>query len=90
MRHLGESAAHKMAVELERGKPANQRMDCISTGVQQKRVATMFLESSQDAYVKLVRTAYELALNPTLPMRQFKTLVKVQRQNGVRLVEGTL
>ena len=36
----------------------------------------------------MMKTAYTLALEPTLPSRQFKTLVKVQRENGVRLIEG--
>lgn len=45
-------------------------------------------QSSEEAYLKMFRTAYTLALEPTLPSRQFKTLVKVQRENGVRLIEG--
>lgn len=45
--------------------------------------------NTREGYRKLFRTAYELAMNPTLPMAQFKTLVKVQKQNGVRLIEGT-
>ena len=35
----------------------------------------------------MLRTAYTLGLVPTLPSRQFKT-VKVQRENGFRLIEG--
>ena len=38
--------------------------------------------------MKLFRTAYELAINPTLPLSQFKTLIKIQRKNGSRLIEG--
>ena len=56
----------------------------------QRNVESMFLDSSKDAFVKLTRTAYELAMNPTLSLNQFKTLVKVQCQNGVRLVKGLL
>ena len=33
-------------------------------------------------------TAYILGLEPTLLSQQFKTLVKVQHKNGVRLIEG--
>ena len=44
----------------------------------------MCLKNSRDAFLKLTRTAYELALNPTLSLSQFSTLVKVQRDNGVR------
>ena len=54
----------------------------------QRNVSSMFLDSSKDAFQKLTRTAYELAMNPTLSLNQFTTLVKVQRQNGVRLVKG--
>ena len=79
-------------MELENSEPAEQRLSTVSleqtSQPQQKRVAAMFMDNSRDAYTKLMRTAYELALNPTLPMRQFKTLVKVQMQNGVRLIEG--
>jgi len=35
-----------------------------------------------------MRTAYELAHNPFMPHSHFEILVKCQRQNGVRLVEG--
>ena len=38
--------------------------------------------------MKMIKTAYELALNPTMPLKQFKVLVKCQRQNGVVLIEG--
>ena len=44
--------------------------------------------STRDVYTKLFVTAYHLAVEPTLPLSQFKTLVKVQRANGVRLIQG--
>ena len=44
--------------------------------------------STKGGYTKLFRTAYELAMNPTISLAQFHTLVKVQRKNGVRLIEG--
>jgi len=47
----------------------------------------MCLKNSRDAFLKLTRTAYELALNSTLSLSQFSTLVKVQQDNGVRLVQ---
>ena len=50
----------------------------------------MFGNNSKDAFIKLTRTVYELAMNPTLSLKQFTTLVKVQQQNGVRLVQGML
>ena len=44
----------------------------------------------KNMYVKLFRTAYELVMNPTVSLRKFKILIKVQRQNGVVLVEGNI
>ena len=35
----------------------------------------------------MIKTAYELALNPTMPLRHFKILIKCQRENGVVLIE---
>ena len=36
----------------------------------------------------MLQTAYTLGLELTLPSQQFKTLVKVQHENGVTLIEG--
>lgn len=36
----------------------------------------------------MIRTAYTFAMEPTLSSRQFKTLIKVQRDNGARLIQG--
>ena len=48
----------------------------------------MTASNMKNMYMKMFRTACELAMNPTVSLRQFKTLIKVQRQNGVALVEG--
>ena len=42
----------------------------------------------REGYIKLFRTAYTLAIEPTLSMSQFKKLVKMQRENDVRLIQG--
>ena len=39
----------------------------------------------KNIHTKLMRTSYELALNNTMPLSHFKTLVKVQRINGIHL-----
>ena len=44
--------------------------------------------STKERYTKLFRTAYELAMNPTISLAQFHISVKVLRKNGVRLIEG--
>ncbi|XP_065662451.1 zinc finger protein 862-like [Hydra vulgaris] len=41
-----------------------------------------------EALLKMIRTAYEMALNPSMPHSHFKTLIKCQRLNGVLLLEG--
>ena len=74
---------------IERGKPQKERIKNVSlTGPVQKKITTMTASNTKNMYMKMFRTAYELAMNPTVSLRQFKTLIKVQRQNGVVLVEG--
>ena len=87
---------------MECRKPANERMPGIeltsssssasskTRTFSQRDVGSMFENNSKDAFIKLTRTAYELAMILTLSLNQFTTLVKVQRQNGVRLVQGML
>ena len=48
----------------------------------------MITKVSHDPHRKLVVTAYELAITPTMPLRHFSVLMNVQRQNGVRVIEG--
>ena len=45
-------------------------------------------EAVTQARLKLLRTTYTLAMNPTMPLKQFKTLVKVQTDSGVQLIDG--
>ena len=89
-RRIDQGNGHSIALELERGKPQDQQVEVVGMckAPTQKRITTMTQTFTTEAYKKLFRTAYELSLNPTLPLRQFKTLVKVQTQNGVRLIEG--
>ena len=91
-RHLNEGQGHKIALEFERNEPHETRILLASTstsaGPSQRSVLSMCNDNSRDAFLKLTRTAYELAMNPTLPLSQFSTLVKVQRDNGIRLVQG--
>ena len=42
----------------------------------------------REGYIKLFRTACTLTIEPTLPPSQFKTLVKLQKENGARLIKG--
>lgn len=45
-------------------------------------------EVARTAYRRLIRTAYILAVDG-LPLNTFRTLVNVQKANGVQLIEGT-
>ena len=81
-----------MALELERGKPQtepNRFPDIVlGAGPSQPRADALQEKATREAYEKMIRTAYELALNPQLPLSTFKLLLKCQRMNGVRLIEG--
>ena len=48
----------------------------------------MTASNTKNMYMKMFRTAFELAMNPTVSLKQFKTLIKVQKHNRVVLVEG--
>ena len=45
-------------------------------------------DSGREAFIKLMRTAYEMAITPSIPHKHFIVLVKCQRANCVRLVQG--
>lgn len=60
----------------------------LGAGPSQPRVDILQENASRDMYTKMIRTAYELALNSQYPLTSFKLLVKCQRMNGVRLVDG--
>ena len=53
----------------------------------QPRIDQAIDDAAKQAYMKLMKTAYQLAVN-TMPFNDFKVLVKVQKENGVQLIEG--
>ena len=84
-----QGGAHSIALLIERGKPQEEHIKNVSlTGLVQKKITTMTASNMKNIHMKMFRTAYKLAVNPTVSLRQFKTLIKVQRQNGIVLVEG--
>ena len=93
LRHLS-GKAHQIAITADQGKPADQRIasgDGIPESPSIKRqikITTSMDKMALDSYRKLLNTAYELALNPSMPLSHFKVLVKCQRQNGVCLIDG--
>ena len=68
---------------MDQAEPASSRILSSSQPVMpQPKRTTSIWQSSEEAYLKMLQTAYTFGLEPTLP------LVKVQLENGVRLVEG--
>ena len=44
--------------------------------------------NASQAYRRMIKTAYELALHPQLPLKSFKLLVKCLQMHGVALISG--
>ena len=89
IRHLGGQVPNN-AVEFERAKPDNEKAvpkKALPSTLNQPRIDHVCDKNMREGYIKLFRTAYTLAIEPTLPLSQFKT-VKMQRENGVRLIQG--
>ena len=88
--HLG-GQAYNIAVELETAKPNNEKAvlkKALTSTLNQPRTDHVCEKNMREGYIKLFRTAYTLTIELKLPLSQFKTLVKVQRENGVRLIQG--
>ena len=82
--------ANNNAVELERAKPNNENAvpkKALPSTLNQPRIDHVCDKNMTEGYIMLFRTAYTLAIETTLPLSKFKT-VKVQRGNGVRLIQG--
>ena len=78
---------------LSRRRAADSSGDCASTSSAsasgtQPRIDDAIHRAATEGYRKLLKTAYELARDGQ-PLSNFKTLVKVQKENGVRLIQGT-
>ena len=75
---------------MERAKPNNEKAvlkKILPSTLNQSRIDHVCDKNMRERYIKLFCTAYTLAIEPTLPLSQFKT-VKEQRENGVRLIQG--
>ena len=90
-RHL-TGKAHQVAIEADQSCPLEQRIlknsAVVSSGSKQTRITVSMETAAQEAYYKMFTTAYELALNPSMPLAHFRVLIMCQRQNGVRLFKG--
>ena len=92
MRHLNNSAGYKIVVQIGKGKPTTEpsriSAEILEAGPSQPSVNELQERVNRDNYRKMIRTAYELALNPQFPLSSFKLLVKCQRMNSIRLIGG--
>ena len=84
-RHL-KGQIHRLAVLI---------YNCNSEDPGSSCVANLDMENSlpirrdnREALLKMIRTAYEMALKPSMPHTHLKLLIKCQRLNGVLLLEG--
>ncbi|XP_033632523.1 zinc finger protein 862-like [Asterias rubens] len=93
-RHLS-SKAHSIGLEYQR--LLGEEGEASSSGVvatpgpikrTQPNIAQAIHSVSDEAYRKLLRSAYIMAVDG-LPLSTFKTLVRVQKANGVKLIQGT-
>ena len=76
---------------MERAKPNDEKAvskKALPSTLNQPRIDHVCDKNMRKGYIKLLCTAYTLAIEPTLPLSKFKTLFKVQRENGVRLIKG--
>ena len=91
-RHL-KSVSHSVGVEMDKlcgtpaMGPATATAGQSTAGRQQPRIDDEFHRLGNEAYRKLLKTAYLLAVDG-LPLSSFSTMIKVQKSNGVRLISG--
>ena len=85
-RHLIREA-HKTALLLDNRQPGEERLE-ISKRPIKPDIRASLKKSARDSFTKLMRTAYEMAITPSIAHKHFKVLVKCQHAKGVRLVQG--
>ena len=88
------SNVHRAAVDLEKLAAGGNTASTSSTASgneqntsQQPRIDDTMHRLARAAYEKLMKSAYMLAVDG-LPLSSFKTVVSVQKANGVRLITG--
>lgn len=97
-KHFLESQAHSIAASFEkletetvdRPRPEaaeGSSVDAAPPPRKQPRIDDALKQQSRIAYRKLLNTAYIMAIDG-MPLSSFHTLVKVQKANGVNLLQG--
>ena len=75
-RHLN-GEIHQLATAFElREKPSNIQELSAKHKTQEKEIQKCITSSAESAYLKLMGTAYEVALAPSIPHKHFEVLVK--------------
>ena len=75
-------------LSIERGKPQEERIKNVSlTGPVQKKITTMTASNMKNMCMKMFRTVYELTMNPTVSLRQFKTSLKFKDRTELSLLK---
>ena len=89
-RHISKSKCHAIAIELEKSKEVCdvELIDITQGKSRQTRIDTLALSSSREAYIRMLITAYEIALHPNVSLSMFSIFIKVQCQNGVKFISG--
>ena len=78
-----------IASEIEQAKPSDHRVIATSiSNMSQPTIETTTSSGARICYIRLMNTANELVTTPTFSMNQFQTLIKIQRKNGVKFIEG--
>ena len=87
-RHL-ESKGHLTAVEIKQAKTSDHHVIATSiSNMSQPTIETTKSSGAVICYIRLMNTAYKLAITPTFSMNQFQMLIKIQRKNGVKFIAG--
>ncbi|XP_065665100.1 zinc finger protein 862-like [Hydra vulgaris] len=84
-RHL-RGQSHRLAVLIDNGNSEDPGSSCIAN-LDMENLLTI-TQDNREALLKMIRTAYEMALKPSMPHCHFKTLIKCQRLNGALLLQG--
>jgi hypothetical protein len=87
---LVKSKAHDIAIDIEKSKDDCdvELVDVVEGTKKQLRVDVLTKSTSREAYHRLLITAYEMALHPSMSLSNFEVLIKIQRMNGVRFISG--
>ena len=88
-RHIG-SKCHIIALEMAAGESSGSKSLPSSSGTatKQLRIETVNEKSNRECYRRMMVSAYELAINPTMSLNTFKVIINIQRRNKLKFISG--